>query len=170
MVEFPDFRRNGWELVDNALSIDRCEALIVPDVERYTHPHRTDSIFMEAGHWLAPLARKWLGPSVSLLGSYYFSQSAGYATHRDNDFVQAVPGTFLTVWLALADVTAANGPLVVDGKMLIPVKAGQAIVLDGDLPHRSCAGHGPRPTALFTYLKTGSPFRPGREERVEVPL
>lgn len=166
-----DFRSDGWEIVPSALTIDQCQALIdaAGDAERLTLPHRTIPAFMVALKMGSDLARPWLGDRVSGLGSYYFSRTAGYSTHRDNDFVQAIPGSFLTVWLALAPVAQFNGPLVVDGEPL-HCDAGDAILLDGDLPHRSCAGFGPRPVVVLTYIKTGFPFRAGREERAEVPL
>ena len=57
-----------------------------------------------------------------------------------------------------------------EGRALLCSK-GDALVIDGDMPHRSCAGSGPRPVALFTYIKTGYPFRPGKQQqRAEVKL
>lgn len=161
----------GWALVSEVWPQDGCQALIdaCQAKERITMPHRTIPAWKLALQGCAPLARRYLGPAISGIGSYYFSQSAGYATHLDNDYVQALPGCFLTVWLALADVGMDNGPLVIDGQA-IPVPMGSALVLDGDLPHRSCAGRGPRPVAVLTYLKSGTAFRAGREERVEVSL
>ncbi len=165
------YEGRGWEIVADCYSSVDCEALITAanGAERCTHPHRTIPLYLRALQDCANLARPHLGPHVSGLGSYYFSQSAGYGTHRDNDFIQAIPGTFLTVWLALADTGGSNGGLVIDGKLMV-VPKGSALIIDGDLPHRSCAGFGPRPVCVLTYLKTGMPFRAGREERVEVPL
>ncbi len=164
------YQERGWTTVWGCTSA-LCDQLVEASgsAERLTHPHRDNPVFLDAMKVCAHLARKHLGPNVSGLGSYYFSQSAGYATHIDNDFIQAVPGTFLTVWLALADTGNGNGGLVIDRK-LIAVPKGSAIILDGDTPHRSCSGFGPRPVCVLTYIKTGSPFRAGREERVEVPL
>ncbi len=164
------YSERGWEIVKSC-SIDECAILIgaAGSHERITHPHRTMLPFKGAMRQCADLARKHLGHEVSGLGSYFFSQSAGYAEHRDNDFIQAIPGSFLTVWLALADTGNGNGGLVIDRKLII-VPKGSAIILDGDTPHRSCAGFGPRPVLVLTYIKTGYPFRAGREERVEVPL
>ena len=165
------YTTDGWEILAGPYLPVACDALIAAatDCERIIHPHRSMPIFLAAMQDCAPFARRHLGPNVSGLGSYYFSQSAGYGTHRDNDFIQAVPGTFLTVWLALMDTGGSNGGLVIDGK-LIAVPKGSALLIDGDLPHRSCAGFGPRPVCVLTYIKTGSPFRAGREERIEVPL
>jgi hypothetical protein len=165
-----DYAIRGWEIVHACPDV-ACDALLeaAEGKERITMPHRTIPLFRAAFNMCAPLARRHLGPNVSGLGSYYFSQSAGYSTHLDNDYVQAMPGTFLTIWLALANVGNGNGGLVIDRK-LIEVPKGSAIILDGDVPHRSCSGHGPRPVVVLTYIKTGFPFRAGREERVEVPL
>ncbi len=164
------YSERGWEIVEG-WPVDACAGLILSagDHERITHPHRSIPVFMGALTVCAMLARRYLGPDVSGLGSYYFSQSAGYAEHRDNDFIQAIPGSFLSVWLALADTGNGNGGLVIDRKLIV-VPKGSAIILDGDTPHRSCAGFGPRPVLVLTYIKTGFPFRAGREERVEVPL
>lgn len=158
----------AWEAMPRAF----CDGLIqaAGDAERISMPHRMRPAFLEGMRWCAHLAHEHLGGKVSGLGSDYFSQAAGLATHTDNDYVQALPGTFLSIWVALADVTLRNGPLVIDGQA-ITCRKGDAIVIDGDTPHRSCAGEGPRPVALFTYIKTGSPFRPGEtQKRVEVPL
>lgn len=165
------FETRGWEFIPDAYPLDACRALIdaANGAERCIHPHRTIPAFRLAMSGLAQHARRHLGEAVSGLGSYYFSQSAGYATHRDNDYVQALPGSFLTVWLALDDVSMDNGPLVFNG-IAMPTAAGCAFLLDGDLPHRSCAGKGPRPVGVFTYIASGAPFRPGREERSEVML
>ncbi len=165
------YQERGWEIVPEWLSAMNCDELrrVAGDHERIIHPHRTLPFYLEAMRFCGVLGRRYLDCEVSGLGSYYFSQSAGYATHIDNDFIQAVPGTFLTVWLALADTGNGNGGLVIDRK-LIAVPKGSAIILDGDTPHRSCSGFGPRPVCVLTYIKTGSPFRAGREERVEVAL
>ncbi len=165
------YSERGWEIVSDCPTKIFCDPLIraANGAERCTHPHRVIPAFMDAMRGYATIARRYLGPYVSGLGSYYFSQSAGYAEHRDNDFVQAIPGTFLSIWLALADTGNGNGGLVIDRKLIV-VPKGSAIILDGDTPHRSCAGFGPRPVLVLTYIKTGYPFRVGREERVEVPL
>lgn len=161
-----------YELVPGAVHPEGCDALrrVAGDVDHIAMPHRESETFLVGMKVCAPLARKYLGPNVSGLGSDYFGVAAGLATHTDNDYVQALPNTFLSVWLALADVTETNGPLVIDGKAIL-CKKGDAVIIDGDTPHRSCAGTGPRPVALFTYIKTGSPFRPGNtQKREEVPL
>lgn len=151
-----------------------CDLLIASagSAERLVMPHRTHPIFMDAMKRCAKFAKALKGSSISGLGSDYFSASAGFSTHCDNDHVQALPGTFMSVWLALADVTERNGPLVIGGKLLLCSK-GDAILIDGDTPHRSCAGlpGEKRPVALFTYIKTGCPFRPGdTQQRAEVTL
>ncbi len=165
------YSEQGWEIVHAVFSSMMCDELIAAsgDQERITMPHRMTPIWLDAMRVGADTARRYLGSNISGLGSYFFSQSAGYSTHIDNDFIQAIPGAFLTIWLALADVGHVNGGLVID-RRLIPVPKGSAIILDGDTPHRSCAGFGPRPVLVLTYIKTGYPFRAGREERVEVPL
>lgn len=163
---------SGWYRISGALEPARCDALIeaAKDAERIVMPHRTHPPFMVGMQKCAAFARIYLGLEVSGLGSDYFGVSAGFATHTDNDYVQALPGTFLSAWIALADVTDRNGPLVIGGRPILCHK-GDAILIDGDTPHRSCAGTGPRPVALFTYIKTGYPFRPGKtQQRAEVPL
>lgn len=151
---------------------ESCDALIRAAAGRHriVMPHRFIGAFAVAMTIAAKFARDKIGPEVSGLGSDYFSVSAGFKTHADNDHVQALPGTFMSVWIALDDVTLKNGPLVIDGAPVCCAK-GDAILLDGDNLHRSCAGHGPRPVALFTYIQTGQPFRPGTQQmREEVPL
>ncbi len=166
------YERDGFEIVRNALSPQACDALreAAGDLDRITMPHLPLPPFKVAMVALAPLARSKIGNSISGLGSDYFSVSAGFATHTDNDYVQALPGTFMSVWLALDDVTENNGPLAIGGKVVLCAK-GDALLIGGDTPHRSCAGRGPRPVALFTYIQTGKPFRPGKlQMREEVAL
>ena len=163
--------RFTWEHVRGAVHPQVCDIMreLAGD-QPIVMPHRALMVFRDSMKDLAHLARRHLGPDVSGLGSSYYSHAAGLSTHTDNDYVQALPGTFLSVWVALADVTERNGPLVIEGQARL-CKKGDALVFDGDLPHRSCAGEGPRPVALFTYIKTGSPFRPGeRQKRAEVPV
>ncbi len=161
------------ELIMGAVPPDHCEALLesAGAADRIIMPHRTHGAFRIAMGLLADHASRKLGPHpISGLGSDYFATSAGFATHKDNDYVQALPGTFMSVWLPLADVTEENGPLVIEGKPIF-CRKGDVLLIDGDTPHRSCAGRGPRPVALFTYIKSGSPFRPGNQQkREEVPL
>lgn len=169
-----DFRwgPGSWAHVPAIIGPEECAAVVAATAgaRRLVMPHRTHEAFAVLMRDLAPLVQPALGLNVSGLGSDYFSESAGLPTHVDNDYVQALPGTFASVWLALADVTLDNGPLVIDGRA-ITCKMGDAIVIDGDTPHRSCAGRGPRPVALCTYIRPGSPFRPGNQQkREEVPL
>lgn len=155
-------------IVSGAVTIDGCDALLeaAGKAERIVMPHRTLPPFRLGMGVCANLARPYLGDNISGLGSDYFSTSAGFGTHTDNDYVQALPGSFMSVWLALADVTERNGPLVVGDRAML-CKKGDALLIDGDTPHRSCAGRGPRPVALFTYIKTGFPFRPGDQQKRE---
>lgn len=162
----------GHMLIPQALRPESCDALIAAaaGAERLVMPHRTHALFAFDMKRYALFARGVLGLEISGLGSDYFSVSAGFATHTDNDYVQALPGTFVSLWLPLADVTERNGPLVIGGRPILCNK-GDVLLIDGDTPHRSCAGTGPRPVALFTYIKTGYPFRPGKtQQRAEVPL
>lgn len=161
-----------WDHLSPALNSQACDALLeaADGAERIVMPHRSVPQFLIGMKACAKFARERLGPNISGLGSDYFGSTAGFATHTDNDYVQALPGTFMSVWVPLADVTETNGPLVIDGEIVL-CRKGDAILLDGDTPHRSCAGSGPRPVALFTYILTGSPFRPGnQQQRTEVKV
>lgn len=163
---------NAYTLLRGAVTPEGCDALLeaAGERQRIVMPHRTVPAFLLGMKVCANFARPALGDDISGLGSDFFAASAGFRTHTDNDFVKAVPGTFVSVWLALADVTERNGPLVIDGRPILCAK-GDAILIDGDTPHRSCAGHGPRPVALFTYIKRGWPFEAGEtQQRSEVPL
>lgn len=163
----------GHRIMPRVLSVPTCDWLIesAGSAERISMPHRTHPPFLEI---MRSIELRWrveaeLG-EASGLGSDYYSVSAGLGTHADNDYVQALPGTFLSIWIALGDVTEQNGPLVIDGKAILCGK-GDAVMIDGDTPHRSCAGQGPRPVALFTFIRKGCPFRPGKtQQRAEVDL
>ena len=161
-----------WAKVPAVLDPTWCDALIAAagDTDHLVMAHRTHPMFLLGMKQCAAIAREYLGPDVSGLSSEFFGVSRGLGTHTDNDYVQALPGTFLSVWVALADVTDRNGPLVIDGAPVFCGK-GDAVVMDGDTPHRSCAGEGRRPVALFTYVQRGKPFRPGNQQkRTEVPV
>jgi hypothetical protein len=163
---------SGYKLLPAAIDPGACDTLLesAGNAERIIMPHRTHLAFTIGMRMCADFVRPILGEQISGLGSDYFSVSAGFATHTDNDYVQALPGSFLSVWLPLADVTERNGPLVIGGKTIL-CRKGDVLLIDGDTPHRSCAGTGPRPVALFTYIKTGFPFRPGNQQkREEVPV
>lgn len=167
-----NYHELGYQHLHDVVEHDTCDALIesAGSSDRIIMPHRTRPQFLLGMKICAKFARHFLGPNISGLGSDYFSVSAGFPTHTDNDYVQALPGTFVSVWLPLAPVTERNGPLVVKGRAILCSK-GDALVLDGDTPHRSCAGRELRPVALFTYIKTGFPFRSGdQQQRAEVPL
>lgn len=166
------YETHGYVLLRGAVEPDMCDVLIeaAGNAERIQMPHRTHPAFAIGMGHCGRFARQALGSFVSGLGSDYFSASAGFATHTDNDYVQALPGTFMSVWVPLADVDAQNGPLAF-GRKFVMCRKGDVILIDGDTPHRSCAGRGPRPVALFTYIRRGHPFRPGSQQmRTEVPL
>jgi hypothetical protein len=161
---------DGWKLLRDALDPDQCDALLqaANGADRIVMPHRTIPQFLLGMRVCARFARHALGDDISGLGSDYFAASAGFATHTDNDYVQALPGTFVSVWVPLAHVTERNGPLVIGGN-IITCRKSDVLLIDGDTPHRSCAGQGPRPVSLFTFIKRGFPFRPGRtQQRTEV--
>jgi hypothetical protein len=164
--------KDGFALLRRALDGGSCDALIeaAGGAERIVMPHRSHPAFAHGMAGCARFARTVLGPDISGLGSDYFAVSAGFKTHTDNDYVQALPGTFASVWVPLADVTEHNGPLAIGGKIVL-CRKGDVLLIDGDTPHRSCAGHGPRPVALFTYIRRGMPFRAGEQQkRAEVAL
>ncbi len=160
-------------LLPKSMEATACDALLegANGAERIRMPHRTHPAFLLGMKVCAKYARAALEQqAVSGLGADYFSVSAGFRTHTDNDYVQALPGSFMSVWLPLADVTERNGPLVVNGKAIL-CRKGDVLLIDGDTPHRSCAGFDPRPVALFTYIKAGFPLRPGRtQQRAEVAV
>lgn len=164
----------GYSMAWGLFSPAECDALIdaAAGAERISMPHRSHPLFRQtmANPKLVARVEQLVEGPVCGLGSDYYSQSAGLATHTDNDYVQALPGTFMSAWIALADVTASNGPLAV-GRKIVLCNKGDVVLLDGDTPHRSCAGRGPRPVALFTYIRRGAPFRPGnKQQRAEVEL
>lgn len=155
-----------WQHLPNELEPAWCDALLegAGGAARIVMPHRSHPAFALGMKACARFVRDRIGPEISGLGSDFFSVSAGFATHTDNDYVQALPGTFMSVWVPLADVTVKNGPLVIEGRAVL-CRKGDVVLIDGDTPHRSCAGEGPRPVALFTYITRGMPFRPGEQQR-----
>jgi len=123
---------------------------------------------------------------VSGLGSDYFGISPNLPSHQDNQYVLARADGMCSVWIALCDVNPSNGCLEVAPAShrfgllepipefpMVPVslKRGTAILLHGDLVHRSIPSDKPRHALLLTYIRKGWPYRAGNmQKREEVEL
>lgn len=185
-----NYRQNGYEVVRGLLGREEAAALALElGPYRLSMPHAVPLLPVlrtMRDTRVTSLVRCTIGREVSGLGSNYYPTSPGLPAHQDNAFVLARPDGFCSVWLALSDIDQNNGALEVapgshddglrrdfDGLIFRPVRmaAGDAMLLHGDLVHRSGQATGPRPVLLLTYIRSGWPFRAGfKEQRKEVEL
>lgn len=152
---------------------------------------------------LVQKARECVGGEPAALNSEYFfgrPGTKGFNMHQDNHFIQAPPGHLVSCWIALTDVTEANGCLIVfpgsqrhgllpiarkdPGNrvdscshpmcdfLTVPMQRGDAIFMHGELVHSSCSNISPhgRESLTIAYIRKGSPFNPGRRGRVEIDV
>lgn len=185
------YHRDGFEIMRGLLAADICEELAHTggDETWLTGPHRIHPPFLDAMKAIALTAgiEEVIGPA-SGLGSDFFGSSPGFGWHQDSAFVLARPEAFCSVWVALVDVGPTNGCLeIAPGShrfglldklddfpaLPVPLARGDAVLLHGDIVHRSLpvAAGLKRAAALFTYIRREYPFRAGRrQQRVEVAL
>jgi ectoine hydroxylase-related dioxygenase (phytanoyl-CoA dioxygenase family) len=81
------------------------------------NPHRDDPRFLAALRHRAVVAiveRLVGGPAVGLQTQLFYCPpgTPGFSMHQDNYYVQAPPAEFTSAWIALEDVDAENGGLI----------------------------------------------------------
>ena len=79
-------------------------------------PHRVHPVFLELMRFapIVAIVEQLVGGKASGLGGEFFYMkpgTPGFSKHQDNCYVQAPPDRFVSVWTALTDVDADNGPL-----------------------------------------------------------
>jgi ectoine hydroxylase-related dioxygenase (phytanoyl-CoA dioxygenase family) len=79
-------------------------------------PHRGHPVFLELMRFppIVAIVEQLVGGKASGLGGEFFYMkpgTPGFSKHQDNCYVQAPPDSFVSVWTALTDVDADNGPL-----------------------------------------------------------
>jgi ectoine hydroxylase-related dioxygenase (phytanoyl-CoA dioxygenase family) len=170
-------------VIRGLLSQERCDELIAcgallveePLPNRVPMPHRLRPEFLDAMREpaIVALARGVIGPCDGLGSDYFYHPpgAPGLAVHTDNDYVEAPEGAFVSIWIALVDVTPENGCLYSDAD--IPLEKGDAVLIGQSVPHGSHQNRtgACRNALLLTYLAHGADFRPGKtQNRTRVPL
>ncbi len=192
MNHYEDLMRDGYAVVPAAIARAACEqaldavaafkrrnaALIAPNEDAHGHMYRVSNLHLavpalaEAFAALsAPLAvcDRFFDATTSLYTSLYFERGSEQKMHRDTPYFTTRPaGRYLGVWLALDDVDAGNGPLlVVPGSHRLPpidieamarelfagTDGGPAVAAQGWAPYqeavgRQCEAHGLAPREL----------------------
>lgn len=120
------YREHGFAVVEDAVPASLCDDLIAaaqalpcvaagaPRVEM--NVHRLAPIFertMAHPNILQVMDRLVGGGASGLQSQFFFGPpgTPGFHAHQDNHYVQADPACFASAWLALVDVSPANGGL-----------------------------------------------------------
>src|SRR5262245_58821885 len=118
----------GLHVEDNLFDGAYCDRLIEEagrfpevlkgDFRTALQPHRQSPLFLEALRHpgIARIMRQILGGEISGIQTQFFyckPGTPGFQAHQDNRFVNAPQGAFASAWVALVDVTADNGALIV---------------------------------------------------------
>jgi phytanoyl-CoA hydroxylase len=87
------------------------------DFRTALQPHRQSDLFMQALRHpgISSVMRQLLGGDISGIQTQFFyckPGTPGFQAHQDNRFVNAPQGKFASAWVALVDVSAANGGLI----------------------------------------------------------
>ena len=126
--DFDRFRSDGfwvWEGVFSATEVERAiaRALALPAAGHggvfapAMQPHRDDPEFLRLMRHPAVVATVETlvgGPAAGLQTQFFYTMpgTRGFSAHQDNFFVEAPSQQFVSVWIALTDVAAANGGLI----------------------------------------------------------
>jgi hypothetical protein len=155
MSYYDDLMRDGYVVVPGALTREHCaelvreidafkqrnSQLIEKNAGDHGHLYRVANLHLAvtglAGAFAslrAPLAvcDEFFGMPTSLYTSLYYERGSEQDLHRDTPYFTTRPaGRYLGVWLAIDDVDADNGPLmVVPGSHLLPPIDVEAMARD----------------------------------------
>jgi ectoine hydroxylase-related dioxygenase (phytanoyl-CoA dioxygenase family) len=123
-----EYRDQGFAVVEGLFSADECLAIqklgeLLPSFQSGTllpamNPHREQPALMEIAsdeRVVSVVARLMDGAPMGLQTQYFYCRpgTRGFSAHQDNYYVRAPKDKFISAWLALEDVKAENGALVV---------------------------------------------------------
>ena len=218
LEQVANYWRCGYLVMRQVLPTDLCDEIIRHASEFETarqevfdpimQPHLSDPWFRSILAYppIVSIIRDILGEQPDGLQTlFYFGRPApyGFILHQDNYCVEAGDADFLSTWIALTDVTPANGclkvypgthtkgvlpvrhlalgevneqfPNMTDSPQFdetiepldLPMKKGDLVVLHGNVLHCSNANRTSsfRYAHLNTYIRPGTPFRPGNTAR-----
>jgi len=121
-----EYRNAGFHIEPAIFSPEFCDDLISianefpavkgGDFRTALQPHRHSPAFLDALRHprVAQILVQILGCKVSGLQTQFFygkPETPGFPPHQDSRYVNAPPGTFVSAWVALTDVSRENGGL-----------------------------------------------------------
>jgi ectoine hydroxylase-related dioxygenase (phytanoyl-CoA dioxygenase family) len=125
---FAAYQQLGYHIEPDLFSSKQCDELIaasrsLPSYVDSTlvpvmNPHKLEPVFLSALRHppLVGIMERILGGPVSGLQTQFFfcrPGTPGFTKHQDNFYVRSKPDTFASAWIALEDVSAANGGLTI---------------------------------------------------------
>jgi ectoine hydroxylase-related dioxygenase (phytanoyl-CoA dioxygenase family) len=148
-----EYQDQGFSVVDGLFSADDCLAIqkiaerlpsfvsgtLLPEM----NPHRAqpELLGIMADERVLSIVRRLMdGTPVGLQTQYFFCRpgTRGFSAHQDNYYVRAPQDKFVSAWLALEDVTAENGALIVQ-----PGSHREPVLEVRDIPQPSTFGQDP---------------------------
>jgi ectoine hydroxylase-related dioxygenase (phytanoyl-CoA dioxygenase family) len=123
-----EYRNTGFYIEPAIFSPEFCDELIAiandfpavkaGDFRTALQPHRQAGAFLKALRHprVAEILAQILGGKVSGLQTQFFygkPETPGFHPHQDSRYVNAAPGKFVSVWVALTDVSRENGGLYI---------------------------------------------------------
>lgn len=123
-----DYAAAGFHLEPDVVEHGLCDRMIrianefpavkQGDYRTVLQPHRHSEAFLEAMRHprVVRIVRQMLGDEISGIQTQFFygkPGTPGFQPHQDNRFVNALPGTFASAWVALSDVSKENGGLYI---------------------------------------------------------
>lgn len=123
-----EYAKTGLHLEYDVVAPEFCDRLIETatefpavnqgDYRTVLQPHRHSEAFLEALRHprVIRIVRQMLGDEISGIQTQFFygkPGTPGFQPHQDNRFVNALPGTFASAWVALTEVSKENGGLYI---------------------------------------------------------
>ena len=148
-----EYQDLGYSVVEGLFTPDECQAIqkiaeTLPsfssgDLLPVMNPHRERPELLETmsdTRVVSIIRRLMKGKPVGMQTQYFFCRpgTRGFSFHQDNYYVQAADDQFVSAWLALEDVTAENGALIV-----LPGSHREPMLRVREIPQPSTFGQDP---------------------------
>jgi ectoine hydroxylase-related dioxygenase (phytanoyl-CoA dioxygenase family) len=162
-----EYRDQGFSVVEGLFSAEECRAVqkIAEKLPNFVsgsllpvmNPHREQPELLDAmsDERVVSIVRRLMdGNPVGLQTQYFFCQpgTRGFSAHQDNYYVRAPEDKFVSAWLALEDVTAENGALIV-----LPGSHKEPVLEVRDVPQPSTFGQDPNHNRQECVVETQYP-------------
>lgn len=148
-----EYREQGFSVAEGVFSPEECLAIqqLAERLPSFTsgsllpvmNPHRERPELLETmadERVTSVVTRLMDGRPVGLQTQYFFCRpgTRGFSAHQDNYYVRAPEDKFVSAWLALEDVEAENGALIV-----LPGSHREPVLDVHDIPQPSTYGQDP---------------------------